>query len=1106
MAAQWTYTAPAHILPAKPFKTDKQVKVCPNNQVATISIPKQKENQGFEELCAFMNAHPLNGAYFNTLPQLYPAFISEWWYTCNSNDANTVISGTIDQGKRTIAIDQELISVVLDLPNSGTFSPIPTKDEARASLSVVGFNKPKGPILYSAFTPRWKFIISGIIRSLGGKSGSTGEMNEFETHILSSFITGANINYAALYFNELLKLTNESHRIFNVPFIRLLSLCFENWLGESVYASFSTNLAEIPVPVLTSKVFNHVIVPDEVPITPSMQQWIDNPHGVHSTDSHESGGQSTNSGTPCSKDKSSDNPSSSNPSSNSLNAPTSISSPPSSHNLAQVESSSMELDVLETPSCAVVQSTSSLLEFDVPLTTKSQPEPRIDILEQHVTTTVETPTVCIEDDVPLLDSNTPFIPPLSMPTPIYTTTPEVVHLPTINFLHPLPQVVNTSVISQTEVQISNTSVSSDIPSYNLLGCEGIPTSTPVVDDSLSNNMIRMTQECATHQSYDPSSIFPEIGEDFQSAFASHDLAYNHSKLSGDVNVLQKLHSDLFQSQPERCEGQTSIPTSNPTSQSQSVSSKTLDDVLLAITSLSEQIQTEHNNNMKELEQMKNLVSNLEHKVDVMGGTLTDRLDDMLQTLSHLADNVKKGEKSVDDDKSTASGVRTSKDKNINNNNNNNENINVDDINDSIDGDGVEGENEGEPEILHVQPLATLPTKEQVDVLYKGVVEKIRKRERGEGGSSDDVPLFKRPKKFKRMAVRKVDLHSEDKVKDFDDDDDDAPISTIIRRVTNEKGKSGGSSSGMQTETQHQESNQSTSQKEVKEEEEEYVIQDPVTQEIAKAAAEAGMSPEKYMRLVKQNEAKFKEDMELAKRINRQQVLSGRLKSVYVRRRIEEGLIMSCAFLRDPHNRILIDYRLSNRVRKTTFVDQLYLLGFVEWKYIARFIRGMVDKKLKEDIMNEIILLVEAAHDLGLLDDAEYGTFCVTHNIKRNKKPLGLMNERMPEGLRFVENAYVKQKNFEGFCYRDDKGNECFQSISSLHVSDLYHLLALLNLCKSEQSQPFRKKLIRCLFYHLGELDKVPELKGKCERIRKEHRANEKANLEEVERIERSRSK
>ena len=118
-----------------------------------------------------------------------------------------------------------------------------------------------------------------------GKSGSTGELNEFETQILSSFITGRNINYAALYFSEFLKLVNDSTRIFNVPFIRLLSLCFEYRISESVYYSMTNHFADIPIPMLTSKVFNHVISPNEVPITTTMQYWLDHPYG----EEHQSG-------------------------------------------------------------------------------------------------------------------------------------------------------------------------------------------------------------------------------------------------------------------------------------------------------------------------------------------------------------------------------------------------------------------------------------------------------------------------------------------------------------------------------------------------------------------------------------------------------------------------------------------------------------------------------------------------------------------------------------------------------------------------------------------------------------------------------------------------
>ena len=48
------------------------------------------------------------------------------------------------------------------------------------------------------------------------------------------------------------------------------------------------------------------------------------------------------------------------------------------------------------------------------------------------------------------------------------------------------------------------------------------------------------------------------------------------------------------------------------------------------------------------------------------------------------------------------------------------------------------------------------------------------------------------------------------------------------------------------------------------------------------------------------------------------------------------------------------------------MDKLYTLGFMEWKYVAQFIKRMSDKELREAMMLDKILLVEAAHDLGLL--------------------------------------------------------------------------------------------------------------------------------------------
>ena len=102
-----------------------------------------------------------------------------------------------------------------------------------------------------------------------------------------------------------------------------------------------------------------------------------------------------------------------------------------------------------------------------------------------------------------------------MPKPIYTTIPLVVHVSKDYILHPTARIANVSVMSQTEIHIPTPSISSDLPSFNLIECEGMPTSTQDVHDSLSNLMIRMKHSCATQtKSSDLTSLHQSLTEDF----------------------------------------------------------------------------------------------------------------------------------------------------------------------------------------------------------------------------------------------------------------------------------------------------------------------------------------------------------------------------------------------------------------------------------------------------------------------------------------------------------------------------------------------------------------------------------------------------------------
>ena len=49
------------------------------------------------------------------------------------------------------------------------------------------------------------------------------------------------------------------------------------------------------------------------------------------------------------------------------------------------------------------------------------------------------------------------------------------------------------------------------------------------------------------------------------------------------------------------------------------------------------------------------------------------------------------------------------------------------------------------------------------------------------------------------------------------------------------------------------------------------------------------------------------------------------------------------------NRVMIDYRLTTHRISSVFLDKLYTLGFTMWRYIAQFVKKMIDKELERKL-------------------------------------------------------------------------------------------------------------------------------------------------------------
>ena len=120
------------------------------------------------------------------------------------------------------------------------------------------------------FTPRWRFIISNMLQSLGSKSGILDQMNELEVKIFDAILTEMDIDYVNVYYNELLHFISRPVRDFNVPFICFISLMIEDAIGTDVYHALNQVYSDALVPKLSTKMFNTLILSSEVPLTPAM--------------------------------------------------------------------------------------------------------------------------------------------------------------------------------------------------------------------------------------------------------------------------------------------------------------------------------------------------------------------------------------------------------------------------------------------------------------------------------------------------------------------------------------------------------------------------------------------------------------------------------------------------------------------------------------------------------------------------------------------------------------------------------------------------------------------------------------------------------------------
>ncbi|GJW49121.1 RNA-directed DNA polymerase, eukaryota [Tanacetum coccineum] len=238
-----------------------------NNVLACVEIPRSRRGRGYKECVSYIGKGPLAYAFLGGPEVVIPQLLTELWYTCRYDADLNVIRGTVLSGQTGIDIDANRLRRVLQLPESNQYDAPVSRETARSVLPLMGHPQVTGVIRKSVFQTGWGFMVSTVVRSLGYKVGGLDNVNEYEMQLLYNMYYGRNLDYAELIFDALKSQVNKNVRDIFVPFIRFLSMVFEDRLGDR----YDDQYESPPTPVLGSRMFTNDIFPEQPVMSAQMR-------------------------------------------------------------------------------------------------------------------------------------------------------------------------------------------------------------------------------------------------------------------------------------------------------------------------------------------------------------------------------------------------------------------------------------------------------------------------------------------------------------------------------------------------------------------------------------------------------------------------------------------------------------------------------------------------------------------------------------------------------------------------------------------------------------------------------------------------------------------
>ncbi|GJU39195.1 hypothetical protein Tco_1192152, partial [Tanacetum coccineum] len=113
------------------------------------------------------------------------------------------------------------------LPHSSEYVAPPSIDVVRQWFPTIGYGEEvssKGTLRKSLFPPRWRLLMAQIIQYLGGKTGGIDQITNKDAIILYNLANDINIDYANIFWEDIIIKLKKKQREKVVPYTRFLSL------------------------------------------------------------------------------------------------------------------------------------------------------------------------------------------------------------------------------------------------------------------------------------------------------------------------------------------------------------------------------------------------------------------------------------------------------------------------------------------------------------------------------------------------------------------------------------------------------------------------------------------------------------------------------------------------------------------------------------------------------------------------------------------------------------------------------------------------------------------------------------------------------------------